>query len=290
MKKLISILLICIMSLGVAGCGKKGGNAVVKPSEDRLQVYTSFYAMYDFAREIAGEAADVHLMCPVGSEPHDYEPGTADIAKLSEADIFIYNGGGMEHWAQKIASTLDGVKVVCTSDGLIDEGATDPHIWLSPVKAQLQMERIYDALMDADPDNAETYTKNFGNQSEMLAELDIAYKEALADAALKTIVVGHGAYSYLCNEYSIEQIAIEGTSGESDPSPAAMAAVIDKAKAQGIKYVCAEEMNSSKVVEAAAKEIGAEVVTLNPFEGSADDKHYIEVMHENLATLVKVLG
>jgi len=285
MKKIISLFLALIIALGLAGCGEK-----IKPDSEKMQVYASFYAMYDFARTIAGDAADVHLMCPSGAEPHDYEPTAADIAKLSRADVFIYNGNGMEHWADKVASTLKDVAVVCTSNGLVDENATDPHIWLSPKKAQLQIESIYKAFVEADPDNEAIYTLNYEKQVDMIAEMQATYSGAFDKMAKKTIVVGHGAYSYLCDEYGIEQITIESASGESDPSPADMAEIIDKVKNDDIKYICAEEMNSSKVVEAVARETGAEVVELNSFEGSADDEHYIDVMHRNLATLVKVLG
>lgn len=298
MKKIISILLVLTMAIGCAGCRKKSpgnvtGSTKVSESADsgeRLQVYTSFYAMYDFAKLIVGDAADVHLLCPPGGEVHDYEPTTADMAKLTEADVFIYNGGGMEHWASKIADTLGETEVVCTSAGLTKEGASDPHIWLDPAIAQLQIEKIYDAIATADVANAEIYTQNYSNCVEMLAELKLAYEEALAETALDTIVVGHGAYSYLCDAYGIEQLAIEGSAGESDPSPADMAKVVDEAREKGIKYVCAEELGSSKVVESAAAEIGAEVVSLNPFEGAVDGEGYFEVMYGNLEVLTKVLN
>lgn len=283
MKKILSVILAVIMSASLLGCGTQNN------SSDKLQVYTSFYAMYDFAKMIAGDAADVYLMCPPGSEPHDFEPSAADMAKLSNADVFIYNGGGMEHWAKKISSTLDGVSVVCTSDGLIDENANDPHIWLDPDIALEQMKKICDAFTAEDGENRELYESNYENCAEKINELNNAYERELSDTRLKTIVVGHGAYAYLCKACGIEQIAVESSSGDSDPSPADMARVAEKAKELGIKYVCSQEMESSKVVESAAREIGAEIAELSPFEGSADGEGYFEVMYKNLETLKKVL-
>ncbi|EKC63372.1 ABC transporter metal-binding lipoprotein, partial [human gut metagenome] len=67
---------------------------------------TSFYAMYDFAKTIGGDDIDLTNIVPTGTEPHDFEPTASDMAKLSEADIFIYNGVGMESWADKIIETL----------------------------------------------------------------------------------------------------------------------------------------------------------------------------------------
>lgn len=283
MKKILSVLLTVMMSFGLFGCSTENIES------DKLQVYTSFYAMYDFTKMIAGDSADIHLMCPPGNEPHDYEPSAADMAKLADGDLFVYNGGGMEHWTEKISSVLNNVTAVCTSDGLIDVQANDPHIWLDPDIALVQMRKICDALTEADPVNKDTYEKNYKNCTAMTEELKTAYEQTLSGTRLKTIVVGHGAYGYLCKAYGIEQISVEGTAGDSDPSPADMARVVEKAKELNIKYICSQEMESSKVVESAAKEIGAEIAQLNPFEGSADSKGYFEVMYENLETLKKVL-
>lgn len=283
MKKILSILSAVAILTGLFGCTAQ------KTDSDKLQVYTSFYAMYDFAKMIAGDEAEVYLMCPPGSEPHDYEPSATDMAKLSKADIFVYNGGGMEHWAEKISSTLGDVNVVCTSDGLIDQNANDPHIWLDPDIALMQMRKICDVLIETDIDNAEVYEGNYSACEKAMQELKTAYEQGLSDTRLKTIVVGHGAYAYLCNAYGIEQIAVEGSAGESDPSPADMARVVEKAKELGVKYVCSQEMESSKVVESAAKEIGAEIAELSPFEGSTDGENYFDVMYKNLETLKKVL-
>ena len=284
MKKIISILLILIMATGFAGCTKTSGGS------DKLQVYTSFYAMYDFARMIAGDVADVYLMCPPGSEPHDYEPKTTDMAKLSGADMFIYNGGGMEHWAQKISESLGGVEIVCTSDGLLSENANDPHVWLDPIKALAQMQKIRDAFIALDAENKAQYENNYEECRTKVQTLDSEMKALMADAKTNKIIVAHGAYGYLCEAYGIEQIAIENISGDSDPSPAMMAKIIDTARAEGIKYVCAEEMGSSKVVDTVAREIGAEVVSLNPFEGAADNETYFEAMNENIEVLKRILN
>ena len=52
--------------------------------------------MYDFAKKIGGEYVEVANLVPAGTEPHDWEPSTTDIAILEHADVFVYNGAGME--------------------------------------------------------------------------------------------------------------------------------------------------------------------------------------------------
>ena len=85
MKKILP--LIATLALLLSACENVSEKSA---DSDKISVYTSFYAMYDFAKAIGGDKADVKVLCPVGVEPHDYEPTAADMAKLSEADIFIY--------------------------------------------------------------------------------------------------------------------------------------------------------------------------------------------------------
>lgn len=78
---------------------------------EKVEVYTSFYPLYDFATKIAGDRANVVNLVPPGAEPHDFEPSAKDIIKLSEGDIFIYNGSGFEAWADKVLDSIDTSKM-----------------------------------------------------------------------------------------------------------------------------------------------------------------------------------
>ena len=108
MKKILP--LIATLSLLLSACENVSEKSA---DSDKISVYTSFYAMYDFAKTIGGDKADVKVLCPVGTEPHDYEPTAADMAKLSQADVFIYNGMGMEHWTESIEDTLKDMASYC---------------------------------------------------------------------------------------------------------------------------------------------------------------------------------
>ncbi|EGL83154.1 ABC-type metal ion transporter, periplasmic subunit [Caldalkalibacillus thermarum TA2.A1] len=88
--------------------------ASVSAEEERLLVYTSLFPLYDFATKIAGERAEVINLIPPGAEPHDFEPTPNDIVNLHKADLFVYNGGGLEGWIEKILEAVDNpdLKVV----------------------------------------------------------------------------------------------------------------------------------------------------------------------------------
>lgn len=284
MKKIISIITLICVTLCLSACG--GGTA---GTTEKPQVYTSFYAMYDFAREIAGDKADVYSMCPVGTEPHDYEPKTTDMAKLTEADVFVYNGGGMEAWAQKAADTLKNVKLVCASENIEKLDNSDPHIWLYPMNALKEAEAIKNALVECDSENSGAYEANFDSFKNRITELDSEYRTVTESAAKKDIVVAHEAYGYLCNAYGLNQIAVESVNG-AEPSTTRMAEIINLMREKNIGYICAEELTSSKTVETIAAETGAEVAELNPFEGDTEDRSYFEIMEENLEVLKKILN
>lgn len=283
MKKLTLLILSFIL---LAGCAPK-----TKHNSDKMQVYTSFYAMYDFAKLIGGDRADIELLCPVGSEPHDFEPKTSDMAKLTDADVFIYNGMGMESWAKDIANELDGVTVVEASKDIpyIAEDY-DAHVWLNPKNALKEMENIKDAFCKRDSKNADYYSENFAVCEEKINELINNYNEASKNFSDRNVVVAHAAYGYLCNAFNLNQTAVHGMHGEDGATPTAIAEAVEFIKTNDIKYIFATSLQSGKTMETIAKETGAQILVLNPFEGDTDKKDYFTVMEENLISLKKALN
>lgn len=287
--KLKKFILLLMSALILTACG----NAGQSKKSDKLQVYTSFYAMYDFAKQIGGDKADVYLLCPVGSEPHDFEPKTSDMAKLSKADVFIYNGMGMESWAEKTVQSLktDTLSVVEASKNIpyVTENE-DAHVWLDPENAIYEMKNIKDAFCAKDASNSAYYESRYEECEKKADKLIDDYKAASKDFKNRTLITSHAAFSYLCDAFNMSQLAIEGSNGESDPSPAKMAEIIDFIKTNDIKYIFYESLDSSKTVDSIANETGAQTLALSPFEGDTDGKDYFTVMEENLETLKKAMN
>ncbi|MGN1318518.1 MAG: metal ABC transporter substrate-binding protein [Lachnospirales bacterium] len=289
MKKILAFLLLAAIT--ITGCSKRA-----EVSSDKPQIYCSFYGIYDFASKIAGDKADVHNMVPTGTEPHDWEPSTKDMASLTKADIVFYNGLGMEGWIDKVkASVGNNVKFVELSQGIESDENSDPHIWLNPQNALKIAENIKDTLCESDLVYKDYYESNFYELEIKLNELDNQFKTELQNKKDNKIVVAHEAYSYLCDAYGLEQTAIEGVSAEGEPSPSKMQEIIKYIKDNNIKYIFFEELVSPKVAKSLADETGCELLVLNPFEGLtdeeiADGKDYISIMRENLDNLKIALG
>ena len=282
MKKILPIFIT--LSTLLTSC------SVTNEQSDKLTVYTSFYAMNDFVKTIGGEDIVYHYIVPAGTEPHGFEPTASDMAKLSEADVFVYNGGGIDAWAEKIADTLpDSVTVVCASEN-IKADANDPHIWLNLENADKQLESIYKAFSTADSKNTQNYLDRLTQYSAQIDELEKEYENA--NLAGKKLFVTHGAYGYLCSEFGMEQIALEGVSGDSDPSPAQMAAMVEQIKSEGAKCIFYDPLEGDKTARAVADEAGVEIRPLYTFESDLDREHrdYLTVMRENLEQLKQAFG
>lgn len=102
----------------MVGCGKSAGGEIV---EGKVNVVTSFYPIYEFATAIGGEDANVINLLPVGVEPHDWTPRSQDILNTSKAQLFLYNGAGLEGWAPNFLKGMGkdaAVKTVEVSQGI----------------------------------------------------------------------------------------------------------------------------------------------------------------------------
>lgn len=286
MKKIITAIALILL---LTGCG-------INKMGDRPQIYTSFYALYDFASDIAGGMANMYNMVPAGTEPHDWEPTVQDMARLSEADVLFYNGMGMESWIDKVKSSLEksDVDFVELSEGIEKKG-NDPHVWLDPQNAKQMCRAITDKLSYIDVGNSLYYEENYNACVLKLDALDKKYREAIeaVPEEKRKIVVAHEAYGYLCDAYGIEQIAVEGIGGESEPSPSRVEEIVKYIKTNNIKYIFYEELVSPKVMQTIADEAGCKLLPLNPFEGPAADgstEDYISVMEQNLENIKIALG
>ena len=287
-KKLLLIVLVLVQMVVFSSCS----NSSSQNNSDKLQVYTSFYAMYDFAKQIGGDKADVHIMCAVGQEPHDYEPTAQDIAKLSGADVFIYNGMGMEHWVDSVVDTLNGsLIVVQTSDYAKHITETeDPHIWLNPENALSQLKSIADAFKKADSENTGYYDERFKECEEKINRLIEDYNSTAAEFKHDTIVVSHEAYANICEPLGLKQVAINGSDNGEDPTPSRMADIIRLIKGKNIKYIFTEPLSSSSVIETIADDADCGILVLDPFEGNLEGKDYFTVMYENLEAIKTALS
>lgn len=299
MKEIGLLIALCMFQL-LTGCNVELQNTRNFVEEDKIAVVTTIYPMYDFVKNIAGDKAEVINLVPAGMEPHDFELSTGDMRLLEQADLFVYNGAGMEHFVDRTLEALsnDKLLVVEAAEDIAaiesDEGHTDPHTWLSVKNAMGEAAAIKDALVKIDSENAEYYEYNYAAYKEKLEKLDGEYRDELAELSRHTIVVAHEAFGYLCQEYGLRQEAIEGLTADSEPDSARMKEIIDFCKQEDIRVIFFEELVSPKVAETIAGETGAKTMVLNPIEGLTAEQQeagldYIGLMEANLEALKEAL-
>lgn len=308
MKRLISPLLIILLL--VSGCSNAASTNSEKTStgSKKLQIVTTFYPMYYFAKKVAGSSAHVELLIPNGVEPHDWEPTAKDMAKIQDSDLFIYNSRYFETWTEKVLKSINdsnlnvveasnGIKLMNALDSEEDDvhhsehaSTKDPHVWLSPVLAQQEVDNIAKALEKKDPKNKVQYQKNAASLNSQLSDLDREYIVTVDKAKKKEFVTQHAAFGYLAKQYGLTQIPIAGLSPDVEPTLGKLAQLTDLTKKKNVKIIYFEQLTSSKVAETLAKEIGAKTEVLSPLEGLTKEEQkqgldYVGVMRKNLESL-----
>lgn len=298
--------------LGLTGILVACSNQSETKPESELNVVTSFYPMYDFTKNVTGEDVNISILTASGVEPHDYEPSAKDMAKIQDADVFVYNSDEMETWVPAVLESIDtsNVTVIEASKGIELMSSTeedehedetseeheghshgaDPHVWLDPVLAQKEVETIRDGLIEAKPENKEVYTKNAESYNKKLNELNDAFINATKNAKNKKFVTQHTAFSYLAREYGLTQIAISGISPDEEPTPKELTRIEDMVKEEQIKTIYTESSASSKVAQTIVSATGVRLLELNPLESLTqkemeDGDDYITVMYRNLDNL-----
>lgn len=315
MNKSLTFALLTLMGAALlAACGQANTEADAGNDGDKLEIATTIYPVYAFTKEIVGDQADVSLMVPAGTEAHDYEPSAKQIAALNESDALIYHNENMETWVPSAESSIEeDVNVIKGTENMVlllgseddhdhdhsdEEGheghshAYDPHTWVSPYRAIMEVASITAQLSELYPDMAEEFQGNADAYMEELNELDALYTEAFENASRQDFVTSHTAFTYLAVDYGLNQIGIAGLTPEEEPSAARLAELADYVKENDIQYIYYEEAGSDSMAKTLADEAGVEMAVLNPLESLSQEAmdegaDYISVMKENLTSLQK---
>ena len=297
MKRLLSAALGCVMLLSVTACSS------AEPAKDKVRVSVSFNALKEFTEAVGGTHVAVTVIIPDGTEPHDFEPKAQDLVALASADIFMYNGLGMEAWAEDAAQASgntdlvtvvasDGVEAITNTDEgeIKDHGRYDPHVWLSLSGAKIEAANIRDALIRVDPANKTDYETNYTTFSDQIDTLLDEFQTKFNTVAQKDFVTGHAAFAYLCRDFGLQQNSVEDVFAEGEPSAKQLAALVEYCKDNHVTTIFAEEMASPAVSQTLADEIHAKVQTIYTMESNEDNKSYLERAAENLTNIYASLS
>jgi zinc transport system substrate-binding protein len=314
--KLAIIAIAIVIPLASFAVTQPSFNSEISITENsKLQIITSATFLNEFSQNIGKEMIDVTLLVPMGADPHDWEPTIRDRERLQKADVIIVNGIGYEHWIGSFDSNDNQGILVDTSNGIStldlakhdeekhddhakedgheeedkhNHGVLDPHIWLNPVYAQLQVKNIANALSNSDPTNKNYYQSNAAIYNKELDLLDSKIRTELSGCKTDFITF-HNAFSYFSEEYGLTQhTIISSNDSHGEVTPQTLENIISTAKKYNIKVIFAEESSSTKTSQVIADEIGGKVLVLSPLEITSNE-NYISKMTQNLKNLKEAL-
>lgn len=271
----------------------------------KLRIVASIFPLSEFARAVAGEGADVRLLLPPGAGVHTWQPRASDIIKTAESDLFVHIGGGLEPWLEDFLQSVSRkrLRVLAAADFLDLEKeahdgreAADPHVWLDFDRDRAIVGRLAAVLGELDPAGAGAYSERAAAYNLRLEELDRLYAEGLGSCANRVLLVaGHEAFGYLARRYGLEQLSLSGLSPDAEPTPRGVAAMVEKARAGGVRSVFREAGESPKLADVLAREIPAAVFVLSTGANlSRRDRDagatFLDLMRSNLVSLKRGLG
>lgn len=271
--------------------------AVLPVEATSTRVFVSIEPQKYFVQKIGGDLVKVSVLVPGGADPHTYEPKPKQMVDLSKTAVYFAVGIDFEKvWLKKIVATNPTLRIVRTDDGItkidmVDHrhdkksqerqartgrlhhtGIPDPHVWLSPSLVKIQAEHILNALMAVDPKNQRRYQAGYAAFLKELDALDAELKSLFAGHRGKQFMVLHPSWGYFADAYGLKQVPIE-IEGK-DPKPAQLQQLIRHAKEHGIKVVFVQPQFSAKSAEMLSREIGGEVVYVDPLaENWAENLH-----------------
>ena len=257
---------------------------ITSQAEARLKISCSMFPVYDFARAVAGDLAEVTLILKPGTEPHEFEPSPRDIKALNDSDVFVFTGKLMEQWADRLSSTLVSTRIIDASDGItiIDN---DPHIWLDLSLAQRMIQNIAQGLCLADSEHSETYTRNAEEYCSRLADLDSRFQALPKTRTL--VFAGEFACGYFVRRYGLNYVS--AYDGENEPGIKRMADILKHIRENRTRYILSDTP-ITRITQSISEQAGTEILTFSTAHNIQDlSQTFLEIMADNFSNTAKVL-
>ena len=265
-------------------------------------------------KAVVKDLADVSLIIPEGMEPHEAEPTAQNLIFLTNADVLIYNGFGMEFYLEKVLKAVNNKNLVLVeaSKGVkpieIDyddhdddehdfhhhhdghhHGNIDPHAWLSLQATRIMVKNIESALSRLDKKNAKTYAKNANFYIKELDKLYAEYVKKFKSVKNKTLVTSHAAFAYLCRDFGLVQNSITDVFAEGEPNAKQLVKLVEYCKKHKVKTIFSEEIANQTLAQTLSNEVGGKVVKIYTIETKEDELPYLMRMKENLKRIYENL-
>jgi len=290
--------------MGLSACqGKPEPVIQIDPALPRVLAIESFMA--DIVRNISGNRLAVSSLLPINTDPHSYQPAPRDVIQVTNCDVLVINGGGIETFITPLLENAGGTRLVIQAstglkprpDPTREHPEGDPHFWLDPNQVIGYVENIRGGLIQVDPAGKPIYAKNAADYIQQLQLLD-SWIQAQVDQIPKEnrqLVTNHESLGYLAARYGFIVVGtvIPSFSSDSDPTARELANLIDQIKASGARAIFLETGANPNLAEQIAGETHIKIVTDLYTHSISDSKGpastYIDMMKYNVTQIVNAL-
>ncbi len=323
---LVTLILAFGLLMAIAACSNGNDDGSDSDGASTLKVVTTTNIVADWVQNVGGDHVEVNSLLPVGGDPHTYQPGARDVARMVDADLVLTIGLNLEgNWLRELiqnasadesrittlGEAIDAIEFAETGGHFGEEedheeeeeadeddhGPLDPHFWFDPSRVKIAVNDIAERLASLDPANADTYNANAAAYGAQLDELHTWTIEQLSVLPNddRILVTSHDSLSYFAVVYGFEVVGtvIPGGATEAEPSAELIAELSEVVEHEGVKAVFGESTVTERIARAIAEETGAEFVSLysgslGP-QGSGADTH-IGMIRTNVELIVNALS
>ena len=313
------LIVSSLIIIGILAFFLLKGNTQSKTDEGKIQIVTSNFACYDFLRAIIGDNTNIELtfLLGPGKDAHSYDPTAKDLILIQNSDLFVYVGGGMEEWSQKVISSIEKekTKIICIADYVekmeekeIDgaeeeeeeeeeeEGAFDEHIWTSPENAIKMINALEQSMEEVDSNNSNLYKENAQEYISKIKDVDNKIQNIMKNRVRDRLVFADKMpMQYFIEYYNLKvSSAFSGCSTDTEPSAKTIAYLENKVKEEKIPVVLYIELNPGKVARIIADETGTQAMQIQTLHNiSLEDfnngESWVSLMTRNIEVLEKAL-
>ncbi len=306
------LVLWAVVSIALGGC-----NGCHGASSKGMKVAVSIFPLYDLTRRVAGPDADVILVLPPGHTEHSFDPSPKDVEQVAAAKVGVLVGLGLDPWMEKLMKDAapkaalvkvgEKVPTLTVKEGAIGDeaadkarttpeedhdhelGATDPHVWMDPMRAKTMVAAIGDALVSADPAHADGYRARAKQTKDDLDKLDAEIMTRTAALKTKGFVTFHGSFNYFADHYKLKILAVIEPFPGSSPTGEYIQEVLKVVEERKVPALYSEPQLDSRPAKTIAEAAKIPLGTLDPVGGNPDTDTYEKLIRFDVAALEKFL-
>ena len=286
MKKSLSFFIFIVVVIGVIFVYPFYNPNHAENKYNGVRVAVTIFPVFDLVKKIGGKKVFVKQIIPFGQEPHSFEPTPKEIIDISNSELFIFTGLGIDYWAKDIGAIAEDKRINLSK--FIQIKNNDPHFWLDSDNLALVAKEVTKKLSIIDIKNKNYYNQNLEKYLFELNEMNEKFKKTLSKCKLDTIIVTHDGFKYLANKYNFNTVAILGLSPDEKPSAKTLSDIIDLVKSKHISTVFFEELIPTITIETISNECNVSISELSPLGNIPQEKtrfDYSQLMYHNLKQL-----